>query len=239
MAGVRRFAILVAGEPIARVRAKRGGYAEMVRRAAAGHVDEWLEADLRDGSPLPEPSILAGVVVTGSSASVTERAPWMLRAEDHLRALVADGVPVFGICFGHQLLGQGLGGEVARNPSGREIGTVDLEILAEDPLIPSAVAPVQANATHVDTVARLPAGARVIARTRLDAHAIVRFAAAAWGVQFHPEMDREVIQEYLDVRRELLLREGLDPDALLEAAADGAAGASTLVRFLEIALEHG
>src|ERR1700690_1818671 len=238
MRSFRRFAVLVAGEPIERIRTKHGGYAQIIRRAADEAPTEWIDVDLRDGASLPEPSALAGVVVTGSSASVTERAPWMLRVEEYLRVLVRERVPTFGICFGHQLLGQALGGEGVRNPRGREIGTVHFEIVGGDSLLSRPPAPLQANATHVDPIGRLPKGARVLACTALEPHAAVRFSDAAWGVQFHPEMTRSIVVDYVEVRAELLLREGLDPTALADGATEGAAGASTLVRFMEIAREN-
>lgn len=236
LAAARPFAILVAGQPIERVRARRGGYADMIRACAGEPGVEWIDFDIREGGLLPDPVVLGGVVVTGSSASVTERAPWMLRAEDYLRALIRAGVPTFGICFGHQLLGQALGGQVAVNPRGREIGTVAFQVLQPDLLLSLAAEPWHANATHVDTIARLPMGSRVLARTELENHAVVRFSEAAWGVQFHPEMDASVIRDYVEARREVLLREGLDPEALLDHATDGVAGASTLVRFVDFAL---
>ncbi|HXX67957.1 MAG TPA: glutamine amidotransferase [Polyangiaceae bacterium] len=235
--GCRRpFAILVAGQPIEKVRARRGEYADMIRASAGESGVTWMEVDLRQDTPLPEPTTLGGAVVTGSSASVTERASWMLRAEEYLRALIRDGVPTLGICFGHQLLGQALGGHVTRNPRGREIGTVAFEVLEADPLLSSAIAPWHANATHIDTIARLPSGSRVLAQTALELHAVVRFADAAWGVQFHPEMDGSTIRDYLEARRAILLSEGLDPDGLLRHVTDGEAGASTLVRFVALAL---
>jgi GMP synthase (glutamine-hydrolysing) len=232
---LRAFLVLVAGEPIEPVRTRRGGYANIIRRAAGEPTAGWLDVDLGSATALPAPSTLAGVVVTGSSASVTERASWMLRAEEYLRLLVRERVPTLGICFGHQLLAQALGGEVVRNPRGREIGTVDFEIIESDPLFSSATAPLQANATHVDTIGRLPEQVRVLARTELEPHAAVRFAETAWGVQFHPEMDAGIIRDYLDARREVLFQERIDPDALLARTTDAAAGASTLTRFLEIA----
>jgi GMP synthase (glutamine-hydrolysing) len=231
----RAWIILVAGEPVERIRAKRGGYPDIIARASGDRAVAWTAVDLRDETPLPSPSSLAGVVVTGSAASVTERTPWMLRAEAYLRALAASRVPTLGICFGHQLLGQALGGEVIRNPRGREIGTVDLEVVADDPLLAAARPPLLANTVHVDTVAVLPPGARVLGRTALEPHAVVRFAESAWGVQFHPEADAEILRDTIDVRRDLLAREGLDPDTLIARASDAAAGASTLLRFIEVA----
>lgn len=230
----RPFVVLVAGEPIPRVRAVRGSYADMIR--AAGREPSsagWLDVDLRDGSPLPDRGAIAGVVVTGSSASVTERAPWMLRVEEYLRGLVERRVPTFGICFGHQLLGQALGGEVVKNPRGREIGTVELDVVGEDPLLDDAPAHFSVNATHVDTVGTLPPGARLLARTEREPHAMVRFGEAAWGVQFHPEMDADVVRNYLSERRGIVASEGLDPDALVARAEDADAGRAVLVRFLE------
>jgi GMP synthase (glutamine-hydrolysing) len=232
--GGRAWVILVAGQPVDRVAAKRGGYPEIVGRAAGPRSGPWIAVDLRVEEPLPPPDTLAAVVVTGSAASVTERAPWMLRAETYLRALVASRVPTLGICFGHQLLAQALGGEVIRNPRGREIGTVPLEIVEDDPLLAAACSPLEVNAIHVDTVGRLPPGARVLARTALEPHAALRFSESAWGVQFHPEADAEILRDTIDVRRELLAREGLDPDALIERASDAPAGASTLLRFVDM-----
>jgi GMP synthase (glutamine-hydrolysing) len=217
-----------------RIAAKRGGYPEIIRHAAGLRAESWMAVDLRALDPLPPPDTLAAVVVTGSAASVTERAPWMLRAEAYLRTLAASRVPTLGICFGHQLLGQALGGEVIRNPRGREIGTVSLEIVEDDPLLAAARSPLEVNAIHVDTVGRLPSGARVLARTAVEPHAVLRFSESVWGVQFHPEADAEILRDTIDVRRELLAREGLDPDGLIERASDAAAGASTLHRFVDI-----
>jgi GMP synthase (glutamine-hydrolysing) len=226
--------ILVAGDPVPNVRAMRGTFVDLIKGTIdAAWKGPWLDVDLRDGSPLPSPSDLAGVIVTGSSSSVTERAPWMLRVENHLRVLVRERVPTFGICFGHQLLGQALGGSVTKNPRGREIGTVDFDVLGSDPLLDGVARPFRANATHLDAVDRLPEGATVIARTRLDPHSAVRFSEAAWGVQFHPEMDADAVRGYIESRREALALEGLDADALLASADDAAAGATTLRRFVE------
>jgi GMP synthase (glutamine-hydrolysing) len=224
-------AILVTGEPIASVKASRGGYADMIRSVAGTLPIAFADFDIRGGVNLPEPDRFAGIVVTGSSSSVSDREDWVLAGEAYLRRVVQQGVPVFGICFGHQMLGQALGGLVETNPNGREIGTVALELVANDPIFDGAPTPLRANATHVDGITRLPPGATIIARTRLDPHAAVRFAPAAWGVQFHPEMNGAVARAYIETRRAILEREALEPDALLSAVDEGLAGAFTLERF--------
>ncbi len=178
---------------------------------------------------LPALGAISGIIVTGSAASVTERAPWMLETGEFLARAVRGGKPLLGICFGHQLLGQALGGRVDKNPRGREIGTTALEVLEDDPLF-SEERPFLANQTHVDSVQELPPGARVLARTPLDDHSAVRYGERAWGVQFHPEFDADVMRGYVGARSNLLRREGLDPEELSSRAADAESTAGEILR---------
>src|ERR1041384_1859206 len=144
----------------------------------------------------------------------------MLRAETYIRDVIRAETPLLGICFGHQLMAQALGGEVQRNPRGREIGTVDVTRYIDDPLFDGIPHPLRVNATHVDTVVSLPPGAVVIASTSLEAHAALAFGPVARGVQFHPEIDVGVMRGYIEVRRPCLVDEGLDADAILREAAE-------------------
>jgi GMP synthase (glutamine-hydrolysing) len=226
--------ILVTGDPVAPTQERAGGFAKLVQRGLDG---AWsggvVEVDARKTDALPDAGKFAGVIVTGSASSVTERAPWILRVEEYLAGAVQAEHPVLGICFGHQLLGQALGGLVERNPRGREMGTVALEIVADDPLLDRSIEPALAHATHLDSVTRLPKQARILARTALEPHAALRFGERAWGVQFHPEFDEQVMSEYLSSRREILQQEGRDPEAMLASVRAAAAGRLVLRRFIE------
>jgi len=222
-------ALVITGEPIESARARRGGFDQLLIEAAGPGSFGFVALDAR--GELPSLEGYAAVVVSGSAASVTERAPWILATERRLAEAVRAGTPVLGVCFGHQLLGQALGGRVARNPRGREIGTVRLERLAADPLLDDAE-PFEVNMTHMDSVVELPPGARVIGRTALDPHAAVRFGERAWGVQFHPEMDAEVMTAYVDGRSEQIRDEGLDLGAIRAGIGEGGPGRAVLRRFL-------
>jgi len=191
-----------------------------------------LDHDATTDAPLPEPDAVSGVIVTGSPARVATRDPWMLRIEEQLRRYTAAGTPVFGICFGHQLLGNALGGKSGPNPKGREIGTPRLELVESDELMQGLEAAPVVMMTHLDSVNVLPPGARTLARTTLDQNAAVRFAPRVWGVQFHPEMDAAVIGDYIEDRREVLRTEGLDPDDLLQSRVESAFGKQMLRRFV-------
>jgi GMP synthase (glutamine-hydrolysing) len=226
--------ILVTGDPVAATQARAGGFAALIRAGLADVYDGgFVEVDARSAEALPPAEGFAGVIVTGSASSVTERAPWMLRIERYLADAVGAQHAVLGICFGHQLLGQALGGLVERNPQGREMGTIELRIVADDPLLDRGLRPALAHATHLDSVTRLPAGAKVLATTALDPHCALRFGERAWGVQFHPEFDERVMAEYVQTRAALLAEEGRDPKAMLEAIAPAEAGRLVLRRFVE------
>lgn len=226
--------ILVTGDPVPRTQERVGGFANLVRAGVATAWEgEVVEVDARSTETLPPASGFAGIIVTGSASSVTERAPWILRVEEYLARAVAEQQPVLGICFGHQLLGQALGGLVEKNPRGREMGTVGLEILVDDPLLDRSIKPALAHTTHVDSVTILPPGAQVLAKTELEPHAAVRFGERAWGVQFHPEFDERVMTEYVETRSQLLAHEGRDPAALLARITATEAGGLVLRRFVE------
>jgi len=231
----RPLCILVTGEPVPATLEKRGTFAQLLQKVVgSAWSGEWLVVDCRSKRPLPAPDALAGLVVTGSPHSVPDREPWVLEGETWLRGVVTAGVPVLGVCFGHQMLAQALGGRVARNPRGREIGTVEFEVRVDDPLLSDAERPYRVNMSHVDTVVEPPPGAQILGGTELDACAALRFAERVWGVQFHPEFDREIVGHYAMTRAELLREEGLDPEGIAAAATDAPTGARVLRRFVDL-----
>lgn len=226
-----RIAVVVTGEPIEAVRQRRGSWVKLMGEALGGDAHRLEELDARPGE-LRDLRAFDGVVVTGSAASVTERAPWMLDAGRRLAQCVEAGVPVLGVCFGHQLLAQALGGEVQRNPRGREIGSVRFELTEGDSVVAVAEGSYLVNMTHVDAVVRLPPGATLLGRTELDPYAALRFAPRVWGVQFHPEMDADVMSAYVSARAALLEEEGLDSARILSEVRETPASRAVLGRFL-------
>ena len=232
--------VLRSGDAVPEVAAVHGEFAAWIERAA-GDVwpGRWLEHDLRSTDPIPDASLYAAVIITGSIASVTERAPWMLRAEEYIRTVVHRETPLLGICFGHQLMAQALGGFVQRNPRGREMGTVDVTLVDDDPLFAGLPRQLKVNATHVDSAVTLPPDARVLGHTTLEAHAVLAFGPSARGVQFHPEICGGVMRGYVEVRRPCLLQEGLDADAILADSSDTPHGREVLRNFIRFfALAH-
>lgn len=226
--------VLVTGDPVPPVQRERGGFSSLIQSTVGDSWrGEWHVVDARI-EQLSRIGDWSGVIITGSPASLTERAPWMEATLTYVRELVEAGIPTFGICFGHQLLGEALGGRVERNPAGREIGSVTLQVNEDSHLLSDGSGrggSFIVNMTHLDTVTRLPPGARVLAATAQEPHAFVQFAPTAWGVQFHPEMDAQVIRHYIQYRDTDLVAEGRDVSRLLRDASETPASGALLRRF--------
>jgi GMP synthase (glutamine-hydrolysing) len=170
-----------------------------------------------------------GIIVTGSPLSVIEKAPWMLQLGDELLRAGARGTPVLGVCFGHQLLARAAGGEVVQNPRGREIGTVRVQLTEagrKDALFAWAGGPeIEVQATHVDAVDPIPAGATVLASNENTAAQAYRLSETVAGVQFHPELWAAAMRDLILSRRESIAAEGRDADALAARVHEVQAGA--------------
>jgi len=229
-----RFLIIETGRPVESLR-RRGDFTHWIRTAAAlpaAHVDV---VPVLDDADLPDPSGYTGVLVTGSGAMVTDRAPWAERSADWLRDAVAAGLPTLGICYGHQLLAHALGGTVGWNPQGREMGTVAVELHAassDDPLFRGLPGAFNAQATHLQSVTSPPAGAVVLARSALDDCHAFRFGQHAWGLQFHPEFSTRHMRGYIAARRDALRSEGQCPDRMLESVRPAPLARRVLRRFV-------
>jgi len=150
---------------------------------------------------LPDIAGCAGIVISGSHAMVTDAEPWMVELEGWLRDACLSGVPVLGICFGHQLLAHALGGQVGPHPGGLELGTVPVSIKADvsgDPLWQEMPGSFDANVVHYQTVLRLPAQAIALAGNSHEPHHAFRWRSSVWGVQFHPEFSVHAMQACVD-----------------------------------------
>jgi GMP synthase (glutamine-hydrolysing) len=229
--------VLKTGTTLEGLRARRGDYEDWIVAGLGldrGQVDV---VSVYAGERPPHPEAPSGVVVTGSSAMVSDGEPWSEEAGAWLRRAAEAGTPLLGICYGHQLLAQALGGRVGRNPRGREIGTVQVQLLRaarEDALFGVLPVTLTLQATHVESVLALPPGARLLASSTGDPHHAFAWGPRAWGVQFHPEFDADVIRAYLEARRETIREEGLDPERLLGAVRNGEDGTRVLRRFAEL-----
>lgn len=193
-----------------------------------------LEIDIvrpADETPtLPDGMALAdydGAVITGSALNVYDRAAPVERQVDLVKAVFAAGVPTFGSCWGLQVGVVAAGGEVVRNPRGREFGFARRIVLNDEgrhhPMFEGKPEVFEAVTVHVDTVASLPTGSTALAHNDMGLQAAeIRFknGGGFWGVQYHPEYSIGEAAAFARRYSEVLIRDGLVRDqAELDALA--------------------
>jgi GMP synthase - Glutamine amidotransferase domain len=127
-----------------------------------------------------------GVIISGSQSSVyDDHRPWIQELARWVEGAIADGLPILGVCWGHQLLAQILGGTV--RGGSYELGYVQVHQEEEDPIWQGLPDPFTVFATHSDHVVELPSDARLLASNETGVQAL-RYKQV-YTVQFHPEYD--------------------------------------------------
>ncbi len=156
-----------------------------------------------------------GAAWTGSSLNVYSAIPEVRGQITLFEQLFDAGVPIFGSCWGLQVMATALGGKVRRNPWGREIGVArDIALTAEGaahPMYARKPPLFDAIAMHVDDVERLPGGCTVLAAnaaSAVQAAVLDEGGRSFWGVQYHPEFDLQVLALGMRRAEEDLIAEG-------------------------------
>ncbi|HKV65141.1 MAG TPA: glutamine amidotransferase [Rhodanobacteraceae bacterium] len=232
--------LIQTGEAPDALRTRFGGFADWFRDAMRLQAAQMRIVRVDAGEALPEPAKIAGAVITGSAAMVTERADWSEHTAGWIRDAMEAETPLFGVCYGHQLMAHALGGTVGWLPVGREIGTESMTRLSPDdaPDLRELPALFPAQTTHRQSVLEPPRGAEVLARSQRDPHQLLRYAPNALSSQFHPEFTPDFMRAYIEVRADALREEGVDPDALLAAVSETEAARLLLEHFAHAALDR-
>jgi GMP synthase (glutamine-hydrolysing) len=214
-----------------------GGHSGLLRERAAQGGHELLEWTPAGGgappAPLPE---VDGLAVFGGGMNVVDRGrlTWLEDEIALLRAALAAGTPVLGVCLGAQLLAAAAGAPVrrARRP---EIGWHEVRRTpagAADPVLGGLPERFTAYGWHSWTFA-LPPGAVELARSVVCPQAY-ELGGRAWGVQYHPEVTPDILEEWIgDWRSDPdAVRQGFDPDAARAELPAGLEGSSAVGRLL-------
>ncbi|MCP4708213.1 MAG: type 1 glutamine amidotransferase, partial [Planctomycetes bacterium] len=159
-----------------------------------------------------------GIVISGSISSAYDTQEWIERLSGKIKVWADNKAPLLGICFGHQIIAQALGGVVKKNPQGWEVGVNPLELTdagQNDPIFAGLISPFKVMQTHQDIVANLPPGAECLASSAKCAIQALRIGDLIRTVQFHPEYTFDHISFILEPRRERLTADGVDVDATI------------------------
>jgi GMP synthase-like glutamine amidotransferase len=145
-----------------------------------------------------------GWLCSPSRRSVYDDEPWIKDMKDLTRDAVAREHPFVGICFGHQLLAQALGGRVERAADGWGVGVQKFDIVEPLPQMRPALGACALIASHEDQVVDVPAGTRVIARSEYCPVAGLAAGERMWTLQAHPEFVPALADDLLRLRVDLI-----------------------------------
>jgi GMP synthase-like glutamine amidotransferase len=191
--------VLETGVPPADLAARYGRYDAMVRRMLGEGFDTRTYA-VRDGELPGAPEDHPAYVITGSSAGVYDSLPWIAPLQDFIRA--AQGrTRMVGLCFGHQVMAEALGGRVEKSGKGWGLGLHDYAVDRAEPWMDGATR-VAVAASHQDQVVEAPPGAAVLLSSAFTPHAALLYAGGdAVSFQFHPEFERGMAEALVELRR--------------------------------------
>ena len=223
-----KLAILETGRPPGRLADEFGDYPTMFRKLLGPDFDV-ERFDVQAGQ-LPDPGAHHAVLITGSPAGVYDPLPWIEPLEQFIRD--AKDSRMVGVCFGHQIMSEALGGQVEKSDKGWGTGLHRYDVIRQEPWMDGAGS-IAAPASHQDQVVIQPPNTEIVAQS-----AFTPFAALAWtdrpaiSFQFHPEFSPAFAKALIEKRYDIVP----DPEAAiasLDAPNDNARVAGWIRRFLE------
>ena len=189
-----------------------GGYRDMFEALLAPHIPDltltWFETC--KGEVPAAPDACDAYVCTGSRYSVYDNLEWIGTLNRFVQQVYDAKRPFVGICFGHQVLAQALGGEVSKSDFGWGIGVHEMQILQPEPWMEPQQTNCRLQYMHADQVQRMPEGSALLASAAHCPVAMFRVGETMLGIEGHPEFPAAYEEALLLARRERIGAERVD-----------------------------
>ncbi|WP_136635042.1 type 1 glutamine amidotransferase [Pseudooceanicola onchidii] len=183
--------ILQCGHFPEELQGETGDYGALYSNFLSGYGFDFKVFSVCDGIFPDSATDCDGWLISGSKYGAYEDHAWIPRLEDLIRAIKDADRPLVGVCFGHQIIAQALGGTVEKFDGGWSVGRTIYRFDDREEAL---------NAWHQDQVTALPDGARVLASSDRCAYAALAYGNRIYTIQPHPEFDRREVAGLLKVR---------------------------------------
>ena len=196
---------------------------------------------LHFGESLVNLNRISAIIITGSPAFITDEEAWNFIGASYIKEAHKSGIPILGVCYGHQLLAWTFGGKVGFNAEGRSIGTIPIKLkesAKNDLLFGGLPERFNVNVSHQQSVVELPPKATELALTSSNNLQAFRLGEKTWGIQFHPEFSKDINLIYIDERSMAIKDEGLDPKKLSSLVSDTPNSVILFEKFCQLVVEN-
>lgn len=167
-----------------------------------------------DGEIPASPEECDAWLITGSKFGVYDGYDWIEELKAFVRQAHSARRPVVGICFGHQLIAEALGGKVEKSDKGWGVGLHSWELKEKADWMEGAGEDFALQVSHQDQVVELPEGARVLASSDFCPNALLAYDDWAVSFQGHPEFSADFSEDLIHMRRGTALPEDFADEAL-------------------------
>ncbi|MEM1021574.1 MAG: type 1 glutamine amidotransferase [Pseudomonadota bacterium] len=226
-----RIAVLQTGRTIPEALDAHGDYDEMCKAMIGRAPDQAETFAVLDGDFPPSLDPYDVIVITGSKHGIYEDLPWIAPTEDLIRQAMQDGKRMIGICFGHQIMAQALGGRAEKSEKGLGVGLMPYDFISSD----GSRTRKHLYAWHQDQVLEAPPGTKVIATSDFCPIAGLRYGDQAISLQPHPEFTKAYMTALIEARCDSHLGPEASEKALvsMEKPSDSVEVRQMLQSFME------
>ncbi|MEO6014699.1 MAG: type 1 glutamine amidotransferase [Devosia sp.] len=196
------------------LRDRFGAYHLMFERMLAPHGLSFETIRLSEGQHLPDPGTLDATLIMGSAAGVYDNHyAWMEPLREFIRGAYSARTPMLGICFGHQIMADALGGDVRKSDKGWGLGRHVYGVISRPPTLGGNLPEFAIACSHQDQVLVPPSEAETFLASDFTPHAgLIYRNGAAMSLQPHPEFEDDYTVALAEMRR------GKAPDDVVDTA---------------------